>query len=214
MFIEWRGQLYLELDPYYPVYCHHQTLQDSSVVKTLSMADALDHVLDHISLLNPGDTLTYSYEHGSTLVINHDANGHYQCRHMTDDRPKSSLVWVESDTPYVSHHYSGKQLTDIRAVASLEERCLELIEAMASNLSVHVWDSQTDTDTDQEDPIQHFLDHLPRLQVGDRLRYRGYGKGASHEQGMVVRRTEQGHDVLFRQHGPTFYIEHISFVQA
>ena len=131
---------------------------------------------------------------------------------MTGDRPKASLVWTEFNAPYVSHHYSGKQLTDIRAVASLEERCLELIEAMTSNLSVHVQDSQTDTD--QEDPIQHFLDHLPRLQVGDRLRYRGYGKGASHEQGMVIRRAEQGYVVLFQQHRPTLSSERITFVQS
>lgn len=158
--------------------------------------------------------MTYSYQHDSALMISHDTDGHYQCRRMFDDRPRASLEWIDSDAPYVSHHYSGKQLTGVHAVVSLEARCLEIIEAMTANLSVHVWDSQTDMETNQVNPAQHFLSHLPQLQVGDRLRYRGYRDGAKFDRAIIIRRVEQGYIVRFAQYKPALHVERISFVRS
>lgn len=214
MFTEWRGYLLSDPEPSYSIHCYHQTPQGQSEVDILSVSDTLGHVLNHISLLNPGDKLIYSYQHDSTLMISHDTDGHYRCRHTFGDRPRASLEWIDSDAPYVSYHYFGKQLTSVHAVASLEGQCLELIENMAADLSVHVWDSQTDMETDQANPVQHFLSHLPQLQVGDCLRYRGYRDGAKFDRAIIIRRAEQGYVVRFAQYKPTLHVGHISFVRS
>ena len=216
MVMDWHVLL-SDLEPFRPTLCHHFRPQGQPLVEQLFLCDVLTHVLDHLPQINPGDTLSYSFEQAgertSKLTISLDMQGHYQCHRIKSTRPSASLVWTEPDTPYVCY-YSDNQSTGAHAVEPLETRCLELLADMAADLTVYCLESRTDSSSYQEDPTLDFLNRLSRLQSNDSLRYRGYGMDGILHQSMVINQSGPGYTVRFEQHGPDPYIECIAFVHS